>query len=358
MNGASGRVRAIGTAPWHAPRIALSLVLSLALGARLAAQEPPPAAPDTTAPDTAALLARWQAAQKLHEAGELEQARAEMAAVLAADPGNLDLALSMARWLAEVRADFKSALPFARRANELGVTRADAINLVGSVFTMAGAAQESERAFARGCEAFPTDHLMWFGLGVARGQLKKYLEARAAFAEALRLAPENGLVLFSSGENFTNLREYELAERAFALAAKQKGHDDALWRLGQVAALQGKDELAEKVLTQALTFGGKSSRFQAALQLGMFLVERERAAEALPLLIQAVDERPTSREAWRWLARAQRTLGKVEVAARSMKKYQELRAEEDRLEEEHLLSLIQAQLKGAAAGAKEPQGDR
>jgi tetratricopeptide (TPR) repeat protein len=311
-----------------------------------------PSAQETPASpvDNAALFVRWQAAQKLHEAGKIEEARGEMAAILAADPKNLELALAMTRWLAEVRADFTTALPSARRALELGVSKADAINLVGSVLTMCDAAVESEKVFAAGTERFPADFLMWFGLGVARGRQMKYLEAKGAFAEALRLAPENGLVLFSAGENFTNLREYEAAERSFSRSVKLKGHDDAPWRLGQVLALQGKREAAESVLAPALTQGGKSARFQAALQLSMLWVEHDRAAEALPLLTQATEERPTSREAWRWLARAQRALGRPEVAARSMKRYAELRADEDRLEEERLLSLIQAQLKGGATG--------
>lgn len=324
--------------------LALAASFAFAASAASAGQEEPP-----VAVDNAALFARWQAAQKLHAAGKLDEARAEMAAILAADPRNLELALAMTRWLAEVRDDFATALPFARRAAELGAAKADAINLVGSVLTMGGAAAESERVFAAGAEKFPADFLLWFGLGVARGQQKKYLEAKVAFAEALRLAPENGLVLFSAGENFTNLRDYEAAERAFLLAVKLKGHDDASWRLGQVLALQGKHEAAEKVLTPALTQGGKAARFQAALQLGMLWVERDRAAEALPLLTQATEERPTSREAWRWLARAQRALGRPEVATRSMKRYAELRADEDRIEEEHLLSLIRAQLQGGAA---------
>ncbi|MSR47329.1 MAG: tetratricopeptide repeat protein [Planctomycetes bacterium] len=310
------------------------------------------ALPQEAPPDNALLNARWQAAQQMHVAGEVAAARTEMEAVLASDPRNLDLALSMTRWLVEVRSDFATALPFARRAQELGVEKQDAINLVGSVFTMNGEADQSERVFAAGCERHPSEYVMWFGLGVARAQLMRYLDAKVAFAEALKLSPDNGLVLFSTGENFANLREYAVAERAFALAVKLKGHDDAMWRLGEMLALQGKDELAEKILTQALTNGGKSPRFQAALQLGMFLVERDRAAGALPLLTQATEERPTSREAWRWLARAQRSLGKHDTAARSLKKYQELRAEEDHLEEERLLGLIKAQLEGAKR--KEP----
>ena len=310
----------------------------------LAVAQAAPVAP--AAPDNVALLAAYQAAQKRHLAGELEPARAEMEKVLASDPRNLDLALTIARWLAEVRGDFVGALPFARRAQEIGMTRLDAINLVGSVLTMNGHANESEKVFAAGSVRFPTESLMWYGLGVARNQQMKYVEAKTAFAEAVRLAPEDGLARFSVGETFANLREFAEAEREFALAVKLAGHDDALWRLGETLARQGKDAPAEKVLRQALTKGSKSSRFSAALQLGMFLVERSRSEEAAPLLIQATELRPTSRDAWRWLARAQRALGKHEAAQRSMKRCQELRAEEDRIEEERLLALIRVQLEG------------
>jgi len=323
---------------WLAPLVVLLAV---------ARQEPP-------APDNVALLARFQAAQKRHVAGELDAARAEMEAVLAADPRNLDLALSIARWLAEVRGDFVGALPFARRAQECGVAKLDALNLVGSVLTMNGQSIESEKLFAAGAARFPTEPLMWYGLGVARNQQMKYLDAKAAFAEALRLAPEDGLAHFSVGETHANLREYADAEREFALAVKLDGHDDALWRLGQMLSCEGKDQPAEQVLRQALLKGSKASRFQAALQLAMFLAERGRHEEALPLLIQATDQRPTSRDAWRWLARTQRALGKPEAAARSMKRCQELRAEEDRLEEERLLALIKVQLQGGKKGEAAP----
>jgi tetratricopeptide (TPR) repeat protein len=304
-------------------------------------------------PDNVALLATYQAAQKRHLAGELVPARAEMEAVLASDPKNLDLALTIARWLAEVRGDFVGALPFAKRAQELGLAKQDSINLVGSVLTMNGQAIESEKLFASGTARFPTEPLMWYGLGVARNQQMKYLEAKAAFGEALRLAPEDGLAHFSVGETHANLREFTDAEREFALAAKLEGHDDALWRLGETLSREGKDAPAEQILRQALQKGSKSSRFHAALQLAMFLVEHGRCEEALPLLIQATDQKPTSRDAWRWLARAQRSLGKPEAAARSMKRCQELRAEEDRAEEERLLGLIKAQLQGARDAAKE-----
>ncbi len=307
-------------------------------------QAAPQAAP--AAPDNAALFARWEAAQKLHLAGDFVAARAAMAEVLAADPANFELAKTMARWLAEVRSDFVGAEPFARRACELKPGTLDVINLFGSSLTMSGKVVEAEAVFRAGCDRFPNEAQLWFGLGVARGQQKKYLEARAAYERSLELAPDNGLCHFTSGENHTNLRDYAAAEREFANAVKLKGHEDALWRLGDVLARQGKDEAAEKVLRPALTQGSKLARFQAALHLGMFLVERDRSAEALPLMTQATDERPTSREAWRWLARAQRALGRSEAAARSIKKSQELRIEEDKLEEERLLGLIKAQLEG------------
>lgn len=314
-------------------------------------QDGTPAVPPAAAPDNAALFARWEAAQQRHVAGEIDAARAEMAAILAAAPDDYELARAIGRWLAEARGDFVGAEPFARRAAELKPQLLEAINLWGSTLTMSGKAAQAEETFLAATQRFGESHLVWFGLGIARGQQKKYVEARAAFERALALAPDDGLTRFSAGENLANLREYPAAERELEVAVKLDGHEEALWRLGDVQARQGRDEPAERALRLALQRGSRLARFQAALHLGMFLVERDRAGEALPLLTQAVEQRPASREAWRWLARAQRALGKSEPALRSMRRYQELRAEEDRIEEEHLLGLIQAQLGGTRGGS-------
>ncbi len=322
-------------------------------------QPQPSQSPRDAPPDTAALFAKYQEAQKKHLAGEIDAARTLLAEIVAADPKNFDLALAIAKWLEEQRSDFIGAEPIARRAAELRPESVEAVNLFGSALTMTGKAVESEPLYAAAVIRAPAESLLWFGLAVARAQQQKHLEARPAFERAIELAPQSGLYHFSSGENLANLRELEAAEREFTLAFKLNGHADAGWRLGEILARQGKDVAAEKVLRAALNQGPKSVQWNAALQLGIFYVEHGRAQEAAGLLHQATTAKPEGRDAWMWLARAQRALGKSDAAARSIKKYQTLRASDDKTEEEYLLSLIRAQLGAApqpspAAGA----GDR
>ena len=304
-------------------------------------------------PDNAALFAKYSEAQRKHLAGERDVALAAMKEVLDADPKNAELALSIARWLAQEREDFAGGEPFARRATGLEPRSAEAANLLGACLISTGRFGESESVYRSAIARFPNDAVMHYGLGMSCGQQMKYLEARAHYAKSIELDPNCGLYHFSNGECLSNLREWELSEQQFRLAVKLNGHADALWRLGEVLVRTGKDAEAEKTLTQALTTGPKLSRFSAALQLGIFFFERARHADSAAILHQATKHRPEGRDAWLWLARAERALGHEDASERALKKYQELRTREDRIEEERLLGLIKAQLEGKAA-SKEP----
>lgn len=309
------------------------------------------------AQDRGVLLEKYQAAQKRHLAGEIEPARAAMKEVLDADPGNAELALSIARWLVMERSDFLGGEPFARRAHELEPRSLEATNLAGGCLVHAGRPAEAEAIYRAAVERFPADATMRYGLGMACGQQKKYLEAKSWYAAAIELDPDQGLFHFSAGENLANLRDYAASERELRLAVKLAGHADAAWKLGEVLAQQGKDAEAEKVLLAALERGPLASRWNAGLQLGILLFERGRPAEAAAFLHKATQVRPEGRDAWMWLARAQRALGKEEAAERSLKRYQELRAKEDRSEEERLLGLIRAQLETGRAPPPERRRD-
>jgi len=318
---------------------ATMVLLVLAVGART--QE--------ATPDAAALRARYAEAQKRHAGGEVVPARAIMKEILDADPRNFEIAFSIARWLCMDRGDFVGGEPFARRAAELHPDSADAVNVLGACLNSTGRSDEAEVVYRTGVERFASESAMHYGLGMACAQQKKYLEALSAFSKAIELGPTSGLYRFSKGECHLNLREWESAERELRLAVQLKGHDDAQWRLGEVLARQGKDAEAEKTLQLALNEGSKLTRWSAALQLGIFFFEHGRHDDAAAILHQATKHRPEGRDAWMWLARAERALGHEAASTRALKKYRELRAIDDREEEERLLARIQAQLEGGRA---------
>jgi tetratricopeptide (TPR) repeat protein len=332
-------------------------VFRLAVARAPAALGQEPAAPQEM-PDDRALRAKFQDAQKRHLSGELDAARSLLKEVLDADPGNARLARSIARWLVRERGDFEGGEPFARRVHELEPRAAESASLLGACLVFTGRNAEAEAIYRAALEINPSNASLHHGLAMACGQQKRYLEARAEYARAIELDPNDGLIRFSAGENLANLREYEAAERELRVALKLDGHADAGWKLGEVLSKQGKDAEAENVLIESLERGPPLTRWNAMLQMGIFCFERGRSSDAAAILHRAARLRPEGRDAWMWLARAQRALGKSDAAARSLRRYQELRASEDRAEEERLLGLIRAQLE--KGGAKEPpaQGER
>jgi Flp pilus assembly protein TadD len=314
-----------------------------------------------TAQDDRDVKARFEAAKKLHESGDVDAARARMVEIADSKPGDWQLAHSLARWLAEARNDFEGALPLARRAAALEPRSLEALNLNGICLLSLRRFEESEALYRGALERFGNDGLVHYGVGMSCGQQHKLLEAKASYARAIELDPENGLYRFSAGENLANLREYEAAERELRLAVQRKGHADAPWRLGEVLAQQGKDDEAEKTLIAAVNQGPMLSRWNGGLQLGLLYFERGRHGDAIGVLVKATEVRPEGRDAWRVLAQAQRALGRDAAAARSLRKYQELREQDDRAEDERLLGLIRAQLEGRAAkpgeGGEAAEGD-
>jgi Flp pilus assembly protein TadD len=340
-------------------RTLVALVLPLVTGGLAIAQATPAPKPD----DREALVARYGAAQRKYLAGDAaakEAARAEMQAVSDAAPKDFELAVSIARWLARDELDFAGAEPFARRAVALQPRSSEAVRLLGVALIESKKFADAEQAYRSAAEQSPQDGSLHYGLGLALGRQHKFSEAHDAYAKALEREPENGLYHFAAGENLANLRDFAKAEQQFALAVKWNGHVDAMWKLGEALAKEGKDAQAERALKQAVSSGPKATRFNAALQLGVFLFERGRNLEAQQALVVATKLDPLGREAWNWLARTERALGHEDAAAKALARYQQLREKADADEDEHLLGLIRSLMdepkkEGATPEAPKPE---
>lgn len=297
-------------------------------------------------PDHAALFAKVEEAKKKHLAREFDVARGMLKEVLDADPKDFELALTLARWLAKERTDFIGGVPFARHAVELDPRSVEATNLLGICLTWSDHAADAESVYRAAVQRWPDGSMMHFGLGVACAQQNKYVEGRDELLKALALAPEEPIYHFQLGQIASNLRDLPMAEKEFRVAAEKNAHVDALWRLGSTLAKVGKDPEAELILVKALKSGPTGSKWHAGFELGVFFFERKRYEDAAAILIQATKLRPEGRDAWLYLARAQKALGRNEAAKRSLEKYQSMRDESEKETDEYLLSLIQAQLDG------------
>lgn len=252
------------------------------------------------------------------------------------------------------RKEYAAAEPFARRALGLLPDFPPAHILLGVSLLSTDRAEEAERLFRAAVARFQgtiDEPELVFNLGMACALQSKRLEAGDWFAKAIALKPKNALFRFSAAENDRNLQRFAQAEAGFRLAMTlEPRHADAGWKLAVTLAAQGRDGDAEPLFRTAIAAGPPASRQGASYEYGVFLFERGRATEALPLLEALTKAKPDHRMAWNYLARTLRALGRKDAAAAAISHYQALQKEADRSETRYLLGLIQAQLSGEAPG--------
>ena len=326
------------------------LTLLFAAAAALAPQTPPapaaPQAPPAPAPKSAAQSAdahaRFDAAAKRHQAGDVAGARADFQALLDGDPKNGKLALAIAAFLIQARQDFVGGEPFARHARELLPDEALAVTMLGGALLGALRVDDAEQVYRDGFAKFPGRAPLAFGVGMSCAQAKRFLDAKEWFERAIALDPASPQFHFSNGENCANLRMYAQAEAELKKA--EPGWPDAGWKLGEVLGRQGKPDEAEQVLRATLAKSKGSTRWHAAYQLGVLLFEYARHEEAESLLRNVTETKPTDQNGWLYYSRVLRARGKKDEAAAAVKKYQELAAASDRREDEQLTALIRSQL--------------
>ena len=282
-----------------------------------------------------------------YDRGEKEAALAELAGLRASAPGDGALIVTIADELNR-RTEYSAAEPYARRALELMPAFAPAHKVLGMSLLLGDRTNEAEATYRVAAARFKgtqDEPDLVFNLGMSCAMQSKRLEASEWFGRAIELRPKNALFHFSAAENDRNLGRLEQAEAGFRLASTlEPRHPDAGWKLAVTLAASGRFEEAEQGFRGALEQGPPASRLGAAAEFGIFLFERGRAAEALPLLQRVVKARPSDRRAWNWLARTLRSLGREEQAAQALERYRVLQAEADRTETEYLLGLIRAQL--------------
>lgn len=159
---------------------------------------------------------------------------------------------------------------------------------------------------ARAAEAAPKDAQTWKALGVAYAAQRMYAEALPAFRRAclLNAALENACyfearALYALDRFEASLQVLDYAEHAGAHSAEiDLGRAQALEALGRAAE-------AEKEFRAAIASGGDATEY------GLFLIRQGRTAEAIAVLVKAVEHSPASPDAQMTLGRALLESGRV-----------------------------------------------
>jgi tetratricopeptide (TPR) repeat protein len=204
----------------------------------------------------------------------------------------------------------------------------------GNIHLRLRAGDNALEVFTAAVVRFPASARLQIGLGIAQYSRGKYSEAVASFCRAVDLDPSDPRPYDFLGEIYGIAPELasEVTER---LAGFVKAHPRnamahlyyalSLWR-GERTRSEPEDlRRVETLLKRAVTLDPKLAR--GFLELGIFLSDQERYAEAVEQLRRATTLQPGVAQAHYRLAQAYRRTGQIALAEKELEIFQQLKAE-------------------------------
>jgi tetratricopeptide (TPR) repeat protein len=204
----------------------------------------------------------------------------------------------------------------------------------GNIHLQLRAGDNALTVFTAATARFPASARLQVGLGIAQYSRGKYGEAVASFCRAVDLDPSDPRPYDFLGEIYGIAPELasEVTER---LAGFVKAHPQnamahlyyalSLWR-GERDRSQPDDlPRVEALLRRAVTLDPKLAR--GFLELGIFLSDQERYAEAIEQLRRATTLQSGVAQAHYRLAQAYRRTGQIALAEQQLQIFQQLKAD-------------------------------
>lgn len=231
----------------------------------------------------------------------------------------------------ESAGNLKSAADHFQRAAHVDATEEHLFDW-GNIHLRLRAGDNALEVFTAGVARFPASARLQIGLGIAQYSRGKYSEAVASFCRAVDLDPSDPRPYDFLGEIYGIAPELasEVTER---LAGFVKTHPRnamahlyyalSLWR-GERARSDPADlQRVETLLKRAVTLDPKLAR--GFLELGIFLSDQERYAEAIEQLRRATTLQPGVAQAHYRLAQAYRRTGQTALAEKELAIFQQLK---------------------------------
>jgi tetratricopeptide (TPR) repeat protein len=273
----------------------------------------------------ALLFEAWMTLGELHVvAGRLEPARDAFrhasTSVVESAPAFQSLALVQLQ-LGQVREAVSLLTTLAARNRDDLETR----RLLAQALVASGAAEEAVQMLEEAHAAAPADPELAFLLATGYLHVKKVAAAEQMFARvaAARPIPQTYVLI---GRTYRDFRLYDRARAALETALKKEPRTPrAHYYLGTAAVMEegllGVDS-AIREFREELTLVPDDPA--ANLKLGMALVETRRTTEALRPLEIATRGAPGSADAWHYLGRCLRALGRPADALAALRRSLEL----------------------------------
>ena len=204
----------------------------------------------------------------------------------------------------------------------------------GNIYLRLRAGEPALEVFTASVTRFPTSARLQIGLGIAQYSRGKYSDAVASFCRAVDLDPSDPRPYDFLGEIYGIAPE--LAPEVTArLAGFVKAYPNnamanlyyalSMWRGQRARSEPGDLQQVEALLKRAVTLDPKLAR--GFLELGIFLSDQERYAEAVEHLRRATTLQPGVAQAHYRLAQAYRRTGQTALAEKELEVFQKLKAE-------------------------------
>ncbi len=299
--------------------------------------------------------ARRDLAVLLAQRGETEEAVARLEALAAEFPGRAEALAPLGVLYVQMDrgAEGLAALTAAAQADPGSF---EAQHHLGALWSELGQYEAAGRRLDAALALRPGDPGALLELCLLRSREERLEEARRACEEAAAAAPDHPEAQFAKGDVLHYLAEEEGAEGAYRDAiALDPDHDRARFRLGQLLHEAGRSAEAVEVLVPAVdraaTDADPAQRAGALATLGRALAESGDPAGGIARLEAATEASPTTPEPHLHLGNLLARSGDPDAAARGrshLAKFAELKRFSDRANE------LRAAV-NASPGAREPK---
>jgi tetratricopeptide (TPR) repeat protein len=271
--------------------------------------------------------------ERLIDAGRLGEAQEQLGAVIRASGETPDTLLLEARLLFKRRRFVESIQNLERviaAANDPPFKRldAEAHKLMGLNLVLINRLDLAEPFLKDAAEMLPGDHLARFHLGMLYYTTSRFAAAETELRETVKLNPEFakghdslGLTLEELGKDEAALEAYR---HAIELGERQNLKDPSPYlNLGKFLLAKNRSLESLPALEKAASLDGKSA--EAAFQYGKALNKLGREAEAVKALNQAIRNDPDYAEPHYLLSRIYLNQGREKEAVGEIRIFQELR---------------------------------
>ena len=255
-----------------------------------------------------------QTALTCHRSGDLAQADAVYAQIIAYDPSNSE-AIHLRGVVAYQRGDFPAAVAAIERALSLAPNSPAYLSNLGLAYQALGRLAEADASYQAALNLAPSFAEAMSNLGIVRGEQGRWMEAETWSRQAIRLNPQiaaayNGLgaALWHQGKAAEAIINYRTA-----LAIDPK-FPHAMVNLGNALRVQGNLAEAETLFRQAIAVNPTIA--EAHNSLAVVLSTNGAVADAVASYREALRLAPNHAEFHHNLGHAYRDLGQFDDAQR------------------------------------------